>query len=284
MAAAWTTSPLPVVRILKNAAANTHPTAAVQTTQHLRAATITKAVLAISTKTDAVPTRSHRPKDRNSKDAAANTINSVAAPMALRLQKDRTAMAATVRNASTNVVPMASRQPLEPTSRDAHVRQVNTAAVPMASMTPKDRVSKDAKRFRLPRKRLAVSPRTVALAPISRSNISSIWNMAVAHVSGTAAAAATTIATTQSKSASRRARPQPERRLVSCRKSMARAPATIQSITTIQIEIRARNSFTVDAWATPTDSKHWPIAKNCVKSTNRCVSWEIVFDFDVFVC
>lgn len=184
------------------------------------------------------------------------------------------ATAVIVRNASTNAVPTALRRPLDPTSKDAHAPPVNMAAAPMASPMPKDHTSMAVTRFRLHRRRHAVSRKTVALAAITRSNTSSIWNMEVARASGTAAAVATTIATTQLKTANQRARLLPERMRACCRKSMDHALATIPFITTIRIAMLARNSFTVDAWAIPIDSKPSTNVKNCAKSTIRCVSGE----------
>lgn len=259
---------------MRTAAAKIHHTAAVPTTRHRLVATTTMAAGVNINSTAAVRTKSRRRKDRNSKDADANTINSVAAPMALRLHKDHMATAVIVRNASTNAVPTALQRPLDPTSKDAHAPPVNLAAAPMASPMPKDRTSMAATTFRLHRKRLAVSRKTAAPAAITRSNTSSIWNMEVARASGTAAAVAMTIATIQLKTANRRARLRPEKMRAYCRKSMGPALATIQFITTILIAMLARNSFMVDAWATPTDSKPSTNVKNCAKSTISCVSWE----------
>lgn len=260
-------------RISRNAVANIHRTAAVQTIHRLVATTTMDAD--VNTKnTDAAQTKSRRPKDLNSKDAVANTINSVAAPMASRLHKDHTTMVAIVCNANTNAVPTALRQRLGPTSKDAPAPPANTAAAPMASPTPKDRNSKDALRFRLNRKRLAASQRTAALAAITRSNTSSIWNTEVARDSGIAVAMETTIATIRSKSANQRAKPRPERTLVCCPKFTDHALATILSITTILIATLARNSFMVVAWAIPIDSKRSRNVKNYAKSTNHCVSWD----------
>lgn len=211
-------------------------------------------------------------KDRTLKVADANTINSVVAPMALQLHKDRTITVAIVSNANTNAVPTALRRQRDQTLRDVRAQQANMAAVPTALATHKNHNSMAATKFRLYRKKRAVSLKTAALAAITRSNTSSIWNMVAARVSGTVAAEATTIATIQLKSANRRAKRQLEKMLVCYRKYMDHAVATIRCITTIMYATHARNSFMADVWATQIDSKASKIVKNCVLSTNRCVS------------
>lgn len=261
-----------MVQISRNVAANIRHTVAVQTIRHRPVATTTKVAHVISTKMVVVPTKSHQRKDRNSKDAAANTINSDVAPTALRLPKDPMAMAAIARNANTNAAPMALRRRLDPISTDVLAPQANTAAVPMASPTHKEHTSMDAKKFQLHRKKLAVSPKTAAPAAITQSNTSTIWNMVVAHDSGTAAAAATAIVTNQSKSAKQRAKRLPARTHANCQRSMDHAQVTIQSITTIQIAMLAHNSFMADAWATQIVSKPSKSARKRAKSTNLCVS------------
>lgn len=257
---------------MRNAAANIHHTAAVPITRHRHVATRTMAAAVNIRSTAAARTKLQQRKDRNSKDVDANTINSVAVLMVLRLHKDHMAMAVIVRNVSTNAVLTELRLPLDPISKDVHAPPVNMAAAPMASPMHKDHTSMAATTFRLPRKKLAVSRKMAALAAITRLNTSSIWNMAVARVSGTAAAVATTIATIQLKTANRRAKLRPERMRAYCRKSMGHALATIPFTTTIRIAMLARNSFMAAAWATPIDSKPSTNVKNCAKSTIRCVS------------
>lgn len=156
--------------------------------------------------------------------------------------------------------------------KDARALQVNTAAAPMASPTHKDHNSKDARKFQLHRKRLVVLRKMEALAVITRSNTFSIWSMVVARDSGTAAVEAMAIDTIQLKSANRRAKHQPEKMHVFCRKFMDLAVATIRSIITILIGMHVRNSFMADVWATQIDLKLSMSVKNSAKSTNRCVS------------
>lgn len=108
--------------------------------------------------------------------------------MALQFNKDLTATDAIVHRLNTSVVRMALQRQLDLTLLDAHVQQANMDVVLMASTMHKDHSSTDAMIFPEHHKRHVAFQRIKELAVIIQSNTSSIWIMAVALVSGTAAA------------------------------------------------------------------------------------------------
>lgn len=256
----------------KDAAANTHHTVAVQTTKLLPQDMIMPVAAANIPAMAAALINLHPPKDPNLRAAHAIHSNSVAVRMVSPPRMAHTITDATAHKLNTSAVPMRSPQPRDPTTRDAHAFKANTAVVWTASPKRKDVISRVAIACRPHHRRLAVSGRREAIAPTTRSNTSTMSNMVVAHVSGTAVAAATIIASKLWKIARPLAKNLLERALVNYQRFMDLAPATIQCTTMTSKEILARNSSSADAWVTTTDSRQSKRARNSVWSMIHCVS------------
>lgn len=220
-----------------------------------------------------------KPKDLVSKDALAIRINLAAAPMELQFNKGHMDMVVIARKRNTNAAPMESPPLKEKTLPDAHVRPANTDAAQMVSMTHKGHNSMDAMKRQLHHKKRAASIRMVAVAAITRSNTSLIWNMVVAHDSGTAVAAEMLIASKPLMNAKAHANNQPAKMHAKCQRFMAHARDTIRNTTTIQIATFARHSFMVVAWAILIDSRHSRNVNSNVLLMNHCVS----FSFECFL-
>lgn len=161
---------------------------------------------------------------------------------------------------------------LDPTLLDVRVQPVNMDAVPTASTMRKDHNLMDAMIFQQHHKKLAAFRKIKELAAITRLNTSSIWIMAVVHVSGIVDAVVMKIASKQTKIVKIHALNRAEKMYVKYQRFMVHAVDIIRNIITIRIGIFAHHSFMVAAWAIQIVSKHWRNVKNNVLLMNRCVS------------
>lgn len=210
-------------------------------------------------------------KDPISRVALATLINLVAAPMVSQSNKDRMAMVAIVHKPNINVAQTELLLLKEKTLLDAHVLLANTDVVRMALMTHKDHSLRDVTRLQLHHKRRVVSIRMVVVAAITLSNTSSIWNMEVAHDSGTVVAAEMPIVSKQLMSAREHANNQLAKMLAKCQRFMVHARDTIRNSTTIQTAISVHHLFMVVAWAIRTDSNQLKSVNNNVLLMKHCV-------------
>lgn len=188
-------------------------------------------------------------------------INSDVVRMESPFNKDHMAMVAIALKRNSNAVRMESQQPQARTSKDAHVLLANMDVVPMASPTPKDHNLMVALIYHHHHRKRVALVRMVALAAIIPLNTSSIWNMAVAHDSGTAAAVAMLIDLKQLKNVRAHVSSQVAKMLAEFQRLKAHAQGTIRNTTMIQTVISVHNSFMVAAWAILIDSKHWKNAR-----------------------
>lgn len=205
-------------------------------------------------------------------DALVIHTNLAAALMELQFNKDHMVMVVTVRKRNTNAAQMVSRRPLEKTLPDAHVPQANMAVVRMALLMPKAHTSMVAMIFHQHRKRHAALPRMAAHAAITQLNTSLIWNMGVAHASGTAAVEAMKIVSKPLMNVRALVNNQLAKMPAKYQRFMDHVLATIKNTIMIQIATFAHRSFMAVAWAIPIVSKHWTNVNHNVSSMNHCVS------------
>lgn len=174
-------------------------------------------------------------------------INSVAALMEFQFNKDHMDMDVIAHKLNINVVQMASQRLLEKTLPDVHVQQVNTVVVLMELLMLKDHTLMVALIFHQHHKRHVASIKMVALAVITRLNTSLIWNMVVAHVSGTADAVVIQIVLKQLTNAKALVNNQLAKMHAKFQRFTDHVLDIIKNTTMIQIVIFAHHSFMVVA-------------------------------------
>lgn len=206
------------------------------------------------------------------KDALVIHINSVAVQMVLRFNKDHMATDAIANKRNSNAVPTASQLQLDQTSKDVLVQPANTDVVQMVLQMHNLHNSMDVMMFHQQHKKHVALRKMPVLVPITPLNSSSIWNMAVAHGSGTAVAVAMKIVLNRMKNVKAHVLHQLAKMHAKCQKFMDHALDIIRNSIMIQIEIFAHHSSMVDAWATRIDSKQWKNVNSNVLLMNRYVS------------
>lgn len=136
-------------------------------------------------------------------------------------------MAAIAHKLSTNVAPMESHQLKVQTFKGVHVLQANSAAVQMVSLKHRARSSMDVMASHHLNLKLHVAwKKMVALAQITRPNISLTWNTVVVHAFGTVAVVVIKIASIQLMTARIHANTQKEKMFANFRRFTAHAPET----------------------------------------------------------
>lgn len=219
-------------------------------------------------------------KDPTLKDVLVIRINSVAALMVSQYNKVHMVMVAIVRKLNINAAQMESLPLKERTLLDAHVLPANTDAVQMALTMHRAHNLRDAMKHHLRHKKRAASARMVVAVAIIPLNTSSIWNMVVAHDSGTAVAAEMLIVSKPLMNARAHANNRLAKMRAKCQRFMVHAQDTIRNTTTIQTETFAHHSYMVVAWVIRIDSKHLKNVNSNVLLMKHCVSPS----FECFIC
>lgn len=222
--------------------------------------------------TDAAQTKLHRLPDRNSKAAPAIHTNSDVVQMVLPFKRDHIARVATVPIPNISAARMALQPLPAKTSRDAPVQPAVSAAAKMVSPKLKARTLKVAKLFRPFHRRLAASTKTPETVVAMQLNTSLIWNMAVAHASGTADAVEMTIGSIRSSNVRALANKQLDAMHAYCQRSMDHARLTSNDTTMTRIVISVWHLLMADAWVTQITLNQWTNANRSVLLIHLCVS------------
>lgn len=201
--------------------------------------------------------------DPTIKDADATRSNSAAALILSLWLKDPILRAADAKTLLMDAVKMNGHPPMDRNSKAALVNLLNTVAAMTELLPHRVPTMKDAHRNLNFLAKFAHWIRIAVLAVISLSDGSSIWNMAVALVSGTADVMAMTIASQRKMTAKPTVSNQLALRLAPCHELPDPVRVTIHPGTMTLLPAPVNSSAMVAAWVTPIVS---PLAKNVISS------------------